>query len=131
MFEEPPLQQTTPPLSTFRLALSVIIICVTALLIIWVLGVVKMVIYGEENLALLEKIIPDENATVTVESPAGEFKLPREIFIPVAYLILLFFLMIPASIACKLLTGAISLIKPDDLKSLRQLLESVKKTSSG
>ena len=120
-------EQTNPPIVTFKLALAIALLVIGIGLGFWVLSVVKATIYDEEHPPILDRLSPAY--PVVVKSPAGAFELPKEIFMATAYLTLFLFLMIPSTIATRLIAGGISLLKADMKKLVNKLVEALAKAN--
>ena len=95
---------------------------------IWVLTIVSATIKDTDRPALLQKIFPEEDKPVTINTPTGKIELPAQVFTGFSYMVLFMFLLIPTSIAMALLKGGITLLKPDlTTKMMRGLVESLVK----
>jgi hypothetical protein len=127
MFEEQ-TQWTNPPGSTTRTAIAIVLLALAIPLGIWVLTIVNTTIKDKETPALLQKIYPEEDKPVTINTPNGKIELPAQFFKGFSYMVLFVFLLIPTTIATALLKGSITLLKPDlTTKMMRGLVESVVK----
>lgn len=127
MFEEQS-QQTGSPGSTARTFIAIVLLALAIPLGIWVLTIVHATIRDTEKPALLQKIYPDEDKPVTINTPNGKIELPSQVFKGFSYMVLFMFLLIPTSIATALLKGGITLLKPDlTTKMMRGLVESIVK----
>ncbi len=124
MFEDQSQQESAP--FTTRTVIAVILLALAVALGVWVLTLVNTAITDEKNFALLDKIISGASGPAAVETPFGKFQMPKEVLTGLAYFILFLFILIPTKITMYLLTGGVSLLKPDLTKSLRRLIESIK-----
>jgi hypothetical protein len=127
MLEEQ-LQQTQSSGSTVRTAIAIVLLALAIPLGVWVLTIVNATIKDKETPALLQKVYPEEDKPVTINTPNGKIELPPQVFKGFSYMVLFMFLLIPTSIATALLKGSISLLKPDlTTKMMRGLVESLVK----
>jgi hypothetical protein len=126
MFEE----QTQPQVTTVRIGLAIVLIALAIPLGIWVLTIVNGTITDTKAPAILQKINSIVDTPVYINTPAGKTELPPQLFTVLSYMVLVFFLMIPTTIALALLKGSISLLRPDLTYQLRRLIESVTKTTT-
>jgi len=127
MFEEQ-TQQISSPGSTARTAIAIVLLVLAIPLGIWVLTIVSTTIKDTDRPAILQKVYPDEDKPVTINTPTGKIELPPQIFKGFSYMVLFMFLLIPTSIAMALLKGSITLLKPDlTTKMMRGLVETIVK----
>jgi hypothetical protein len=129
MFEEQS-QQTTSPITTVRIGVSLVLLALAVPLGIWVINSVNATINGEEIPPIVQKIIPDETTPVDINTPAGKIELPKKFFNGFSYFILYLFLLIPTTIAIALVKGSVALLSPDISRQMRQLVESIRKSVS-
>lgn len=127
MFEEQS-QQTGSPGSTARTLIAIVLLALAIPLGIWVLTIVSATIKDTDRPAILQKICPEDDKPVDINTPGGKIELPPQIFKGFSYMVLFMFLLIPTSIAMALLKGSITLLKPDlTTKMMRGLVESLVK----
>jgi hypothetical protein len=127
MFEEQ-TQQISSSGSTTRTAIAIVLLALAIPLGIWVLTIVSATIKDTDRPAILQKVYPDEDKPVDINTPGGKIELPAQVFRGFSYMILFMFLLIPTSIAVALLKGSITLLKPDlTTKMTRGLVESIVK----
>ena len=127
MFEEQ-TQQISPAGSPARTAIAIVLLALAIPLGIWVLTIVSATIKDTDRPAILQKVYPDEDKPVVINTPTGKIELPAQVFKGFSYMILFMFLLIPTSIAMALLKGGITLLKPDlTTKMMRGLVESLVK----
>jgi hypothetical protein len=125
MFEEQS-QQISSPGSPARTLIAIILLALAIPLGIWVLTIVSATIKDTDRPAILQKIYPEEDKPVVINTPSCKIELPPQVFRGFSYMILFMFLLIPASIATALLKGSITLLKPDlTTKMMRGLIESL------
>ncbi|MFH1371403.1 MAG: hypothetical protein ABII09_08995 [Planctomycetota bacterium] len=121
-------QQTSSSGSSARIFIAIFLLALAIPLGIWVLTIVSATIKDTERPAILQKIFPEEDKPVTINTPNGKIELPAQVFRGFSYTILFMFLLIPTSIAMALLKGGITLLKPDlTMKMMRGLVESLVK----
>jgi hypothetical protein len=129
MFEEQP-QQEASSIATVRIMLAIIFIAMAIPLGIWVLTMVNDSIHGKNTPAIVEKIVPAAGVSCDINTPAGRFELPKPMFTGLSYFILYLFLLIPTTIAIALIKGSVALLNPDLKRQLRQLTESIRKSTA-
>ena len=78
----------------------------------------------------MEKIVPAAGVSCDVNTPVGRFELPKPVFTGLSYFILYLFLLIPTTIAIALIKGSVALLSPDLKHQLRQLTESIRKSTA-
>jgi hypothetical protein len=119
-------QQTGSPGSPARTLVAIVLLALAIPLGIWVLTIVHATIKDTKKPAILQKIYPEEDKPVAINTPSGKIELPEQLFRGFSYTILFMFLLIPTSIAMALLKGSITLLKPDlTTKMMRGLIESL------
>jgi hypothetical protein len=127
MFEEQS-QQISSSGSPARTLIAIILLALAIPLGIRVLTIVSATIKDTDRPAILQKVYPDEDKPVTINTPTGKIELPPQVFMGFSYMVLFMFLLIPTSIAMALLKGGITLLKPDmAIKMMRGLVESLVK----
>jgi hypothetical protein len=121
-------QQSELPISTARIVIAVVLIALAVPLGIWVLTIVNSSINDTKTPAILQKINSSVANPVYINTPAGRTELPPQLFTVLSYMVLVFFLMIPTSIAIALLKGGVSLLNPDPTRQLRRFIDSLRKS---
>ena len=112
------------PTISIKTILAIVLIALAVVVGAWVLTTVNTVINSDNTPVIIEKLSPAQD--ISINTPAGQFTIPNEAFTTAAYIVLGLFLLIPTFIALKLLSGAISLLKPDATKQLKTLVASLK-----
>ena len=123
-------QQTGPSVSSVRIFIGIVLLILAIILGIWVLTIVSATIKDKEaeRPALVQKIYPNEDKPIDINTPTGKIELPGQFFRGLSYMILFVFLLIPTSIAVALLKGCVALLKPElTTGTIRKLIESVEK----
>jgi hypothetical protein len=129
MFEDQSEQETSS-ITTLRIGLAIIFIALAIPLGIWVLTIVNASIHDTNTPAIVQKIVPATGVSCDINTPAGKFELPKPMFAGVSYFILYLFLLIPTGIAIALIKGSVALLNPGLKKQLRQLTESIRKSTA-
>jgi hypothetical protein len=92
------------------------LICVSVAPCVWIVTTVATSISGRSTPALIDKINPYKNDTMTITTPAGDLRIPGHAFAALAYFLLFLLLLLPTIIACKLLSGGIHLLQSEEKK---------------
>jgi hypothetical protein len=129
MFEEQP-QQEASSIATVRVMLAIIFIAMAIPLGIWVLTIVNASINNTNTPAIVQKIVPATGTSCDINTPSGKFELPKPMFTGLSYFILYLFLFIPTTIAIALIKGSVAMLNPDLKRQLRQLTESIRKSTA-
>ena len=129
MFEEQP-QQEASSIATVRVMLAIIFIAMAIPLGIWVLTIVNASINNTNTPAIVQKIVPATGTSCDINTPSGKFELPKPMFTGLSYFILYLFLFIPTTIAIALIKGSVAMLNPDLKRLLRQLTESIRKSTA-
>ena len=129
MFEEQS-QQESFSISTVRTGLAIIFIAMAIPLCIWVLTIVNASINDAKTPAIVQKIVPATDISCDINTPAGRFELPKPMLTGMSYFILYLFLLIPTTIAIALIKGSVAILNPDLKRQLRQLTESIRKSTA-
>ena len=128
MFESQSEQEVSS-VTTARIGLAMFFIVLAIPLGIWVLTIVNASIHDTNTPAIVQKIVPATGISCDINTPAGKFELPKPMFAGMSYFILYLFLLIPTAIAIALIKGSVALLNPDLKRQLRQLTESIRKSS--
>jgi len=123
-------QQTGSSGGTTRTAIAIVLLALAIPLGIWVLTIVNATIKDKdtERPAILQKIYPEEDKPIDINTPSGKIELPEQILRGFSYTILFMFLLIPTTIAVALLKGCVTLLKPElTAGTIRRLIESIEK----
>jgi hypothetical protein len=94
---------------------------------IWLLSALVSVLAADSTPGLVTAVVPDANKPVVLGLPEGKFTLPREVFVPIGYLLVCFVYAIAAGLAAVLINGGVSLLQPDLAKVLRKLAERLER----
>jgi hypothetical protein len=129
MFEDQSEQEVSS-MTTVRIAMAMIFIVLAIPLGLWVLSIVNTSIHDTNMPAIVEKIVPAMGISCDINTPAGKFELPKPMFAGMSYFILYLFLLIPTGIAIALIKGSVALLNPDLKRQLRQLTESIRKSTA-
>jgi len=128
MFEDQSEQEVSS-VTTVRIAIAITFIVLAIFLGVWVLTMVNDSIHDTNTPAIVQKIVPATGVSCDINTPAGKFELPKPMFAGVSYFMLYLFLLIPTGIAIALIKGSVALLNPDLKRQLRQLTESIRKSS--
>ena len=121
-------QQTGPSGSSVRRFVAVALLALAVILGVWVFTIVSGTIKDTDSPAILQKVYPDEDKPLTINTPSGKIEFPAQFFKGLSYMILFLFLMIPTSIAIALLKGSVTLLKPElTAATIHRLIESFEK----
>jgi hypothetical protein len=129
MFEEQS-EQAGSAIHTVRIGIAIIFLALAVPLGIWVLTIVSESIYATKSPAILQKIVPDQNASAEITTPAGKFEMPKPLFNVLSYFILYLFLIIPMTFTIVLLKGSVSLLSPDLTRQFRRLIDAFAKINT-
>jgi hypothetical protein len=110
--------------------MAIVLLALAIPLGVWVLAIVNDTIHDTKAPAILQKLCPDGAKQIDIDTPSGKVVLPPQLFPILSYMVLVFLLMIPTSIAMVLLKGSISLLRPDLTYQIRRLIDSIAKSAA-
>jgi hypothetical protein len=111
------------PSSLLRDAVGLAVLGFGLIVAAWVIVSLIGMLDAEKPPGIIAAVMPADDKPVTLGMPEGQFTLPAQIFVPIAYLLACFIHAILATIAGMMISGGVSLLQPDMARILRRYMD--------